>query len=303
MSVGEHLDELRSRVIRSLLYLAVAFVVCLIFNDRIMGFVLRQPLLVLQDLGYEDPHFQVLSPTESFVTWLKLALVCALVIASPLIARELWRFISAGLYPHERKYIELFGPVSYVLFLGGVAFLYFAVMPTALGFLLDFGMLDTVPGWEAEEIPADPAPTEERPAEGVPAKEKPAGEASSEEEPGEEAPAEEKPAEEKPARQKAVRAIPQLSKFVSLYITMSLLMGLVFQLPLFMLFFMAIGMVQPGTFSKYRRHFVVGAVAALAVLSPTGDAPTLILISLPVIVLYEAGILLGRVLLKRRKKS
>ena len=251
MSIGDHLDELRSRVIRSLIYLAAAFVVCLIFNDRVMGYVLKQPLLVLRDLGYETPHFQVIGPTEAFVTWLKLALVCALILASPLIARELWRFISAGLYPHERKYVELFGPVSYVLFLGGVAFLYFAVMPTALGFLLDFGLLDSIPGVESEE--------------------------------------------------RVVQAIPQLSKFVSLYITMSFLMGLVFQLPLFMLFFMAIGMVQAATFSKYRRHFIVGAVAVLAILSPTGDAPTLILISLPVIVLYEVGILLGRVLLNRRK--
>jgi len=251
MSVGEHLDELRSRVIRSLIYLAVAFVICLIFNKHVMGFLLRQPLLVLQDLGYENPHMQVLAPTEAFVTWLKLALVCALILASPLIARELWRFISAGLYPHERKYVELFGPISYLLFLGGVAFLYFAVMPTALRFLFEFGMLDTIPGVETEE--------------------------------------------------RAVQAIPQLSKFMSLYVTMSLLMGLVFQLPLFMLFFMAIGMVEPATFSKYRRHFIVGAVALLAILSPTGDAPTLILISLPVIVLYEAGILLGRALLKRRK--
>ena len=72
-------------------------------------------------------------------------------------------------------------------------------------------------------------------------------------------------------------------------------------MPLFMLFFMAIGMVQPGTFSKYRRHFIVGAVTVLAILSPTGDAPTLILISLPVIVLYEAAILLGRAILRRRK--
>jgi len=251
MSVAEHLEELRSRVIRSLIYLAAAFALCLVFNREVMGILLRQPLLVLKDLGYENPHFQVLTPTEGFVTWLKLALVCALIIASPLIARELWRFISAGLYPHERKYVEIFGPVSYLLFLGGVAFLYFAVMPTALRFLFDFGLLDKVPGVESEE--------------------------------------------------RVVKAIPQLSRFVSLYVTMSLLMGVVFELPLFMLFFMAIGMVRPATFAKYRRHFIVGAVIVLAILSPTGDAPTLILISLPVVVLYEAGIWLGRVLLERRK--
>jgi Tat protein translocase TatC len=251
MSVGEHLEELRSRVIRSLIYLVAAFVVCLIFNEKIMIFVLRQPLMVLKDLGYENPHLQALTPTEGFVVWLKLALVCALIVASPLIARELWRFIAAGLYPHERKYIELFGPISYLLFLAGVAFLYFAVMPTALRFLFDFGLIPEVPGVSSSE--------------------------------------------------RVVQAIPQYKQYISFYITMSLLMGIVFELPLFMLFFMSIRMITPATFSKYRRHFIVGAVAVLAILSPTGDAPTLILISTPVILLYEAGIILGRLLLRRKK--
>jgi sec-independent protein translocase protein TatC len=196
----------------------------------------------------------VLSPTEGFVTWLKLALIVSVVIASPFMAVEIWRFIAAGLYPHERKYVEIFGPVSYLLFLGGVAFLYFLVMPTAVKFLFSFGFIDKIPG--LEDLPG-----------------------------------------------KAMEARPQLGPVVSLYIVMSLIMGLVFQLPLFMLFFMATGILKPAFFKKYRRHFIVGAVAVLAVLSPTGDAPTLILISLPVVLLYEIGIVLGVVLGKKRKET
>jgi sec-independent protein translocase protein TatC len=252
MTIAEHLDELRSRVIRCLFYLVGAFVLCLIFNDHVMGAIIRQPIRVLMDLGYEKPQMSLFRPTEGFITWLKLALVCALIVASPLMARELWRFISAGLYPHERKWIEIFGPMSYLLFLGGVAFLSFLVMPTALKFLLNFGMLDKLPGLDT----------------GGP----------------------------------VMQQVPQLAPYISLYVTMSLLMGLVFQLPLFMSFFMATGILKPAFFRKYRRHFIVGAVIVLAVVSPTGDAPTLILISLPVILLFEGGIILGSMIGKGREK-
>ncbi len=244
MSVGEHLEELRRRVFKSVLYLGCALILCLIFNDRIQAFVLSQPHAVLVDLyGVEKAKMLVTGTVEGFLTYLKIALVAALLIASPLIARELWGFVDAGLYPAEKKYVRIFGPVSYFLFLGGVAFLYFAVLPSALPFLYSFGL--------------DPAFHEMK---------------------------------------------PQYSDYVSFYMTMSLIMGLVFQLPLIILFLIATGLVQPVTFSKYRRHFIVGAVAVLAVVSPTGDAVTLVLISAPVIILYESGLLLGRFATRRKKQ-
>ena len=166
----------------------------------------------------------------------------------------IWGFVAAGLYPHERKWIEVFAPVSYLLFLAGLAFLYFLVMPIALRFLFDFG---TQP-WLPEKL-------------------------------GQAGP--------------VIQNVPQVGKYLSFYITMSLIMGLVFQLPLIMLFFIATGILTPGFFRKYRRHFIVGAVAALAVLTPTGDAATLGLVTLPVILLYEGGILLGRFFTKREEES
>jgi Tat protein translocase TatC len=252
MSIGEHLEELRRRVFRSLIYLVLAFVVVLIFNDRIMAFIISQPLEVLRDLG-QQPRMIYLSPTEGFFTWLKLALVASVIVASPLMAREIWGFIAAGLYPHERKYVEIFGPISFALFLAGVAFLYFAVMPVALTFLFDFGKFSWIPGFE------DPG--------------------------------------------QVVENLPQVSEYLSLYIMMSLIMGVVFQLPLVMLFFMATGILSPKFFGKYRRHFIVGAVAVLAIVSPTGDAATLILISLPVVLLYEVGILMGRMVGKKKREA
>ena len=71
MTVGEHLDELRRRVLRSVIYLALALVVCLIFNQHIMGWIVSLPYEVLKELG-RDPVIQVLNPAEGFITWLKV---------------------------------------------------------------------------------------------------------------------------------------------------------------------------------------------------------------------------------------
>ncbi|MCP3860686.1 MAG: twin-arginine translocase subunit TatC, partial [Phycisphaeraceae bacterium] len=73
-------------------------------------------------------------------------------------------------------------------------------------------------------------------------------------------------------------------------------------LPLVMMFIMYTGLLTPKTLGKYRRHFIVGAVADLAVLTPTGDPVTLIIVSIPVILLYEVGLILGRMTIRKKAK-
>jgi sec-independent protein translocase protein TatC len=77
---------------------------------------------------------------EAFVTYMKVSFVAGLIIASPWVFYQLWLFIAAGLYPHERKYIYTYLPMSLVLFLGGVFFCFYAVLPTVLDFLLGFNV-------------------------------------------------------------------------------------------------------------------------------------------------------------------
>jgi sec-independent protein translocase protein TatC len=242
MTIGEHLEELRRRVIRSLIYLVAGVIVLLVFKDEIVRFILRQPVAALKELGHEGTKMQGFGPTEGFATQMKVVLMAAMLVTSPLIAREIWRFISAGLYPHERKYVEIFAPLSYVLFLAGIAFLYFVVIPPALKFLFTFGY--------------DP---------------------------------------------EIVVPVPRYADYISFYFVMCLIMGIVFQLPLIMVFFSATGILAPAFFRKYRRHFIVGAVAVLAVLTPSGDAVTLLLVTIPVVLLYEGGILLSVLFRKRRE--
>lgn len=80
----------------------------------------------------------VLTVQEGFMTWLKVSFVAGLVLSSPWVFYQMWLFVAAGLYPHERKYVHLYLPMSSGLFLGGAAFCFYCVFPFVLGFLLQF---------------------------------------------------------------------------------------------------------------------------------------------------------------------
>ena len=82
---------------------------------------------------------KVLTVQEAFMTWLKVSFVAGLVLSSPWVFYQMWLFVAAGLYPHERKYVHIYLPMSSGLFLGGAAFCFFCVFPFVLGFLLQFG--------------------------------------------------------------------------------------------------------------------------------------------------------------------
>ncbi len=80
----------------------------------------------------------VLTVQEGFMTWMKVSFVAGLVLSSPWVFYQMWLFVAAGLYPHERKYIHIYLPMSSGLFLGGATFCFYCVFPFVLGFLLKF---------------------------------------------------------------------------------------------------------------------------------------------------------------------
>jgi sec-independent protein translocase protein TatC len=139
MSLGEHLDELRRRVIYSLLGLATAMAAALVFGREIV-WVLKHPYdAALQQVEPgADAGLAVLSAGAGFDAYMRISFYCGLVIACPWILYQLWLFISAGLYPNERRYVSRSVPFSVLLFLGGTAFFYFFVAVPAIRFLLWF---------------------------------------------------------------------------------------------------------------------------------------------------------------------
>lgn len=131
MSFLEHLDELRKRLLFSLLAVAVAFGVALLGARRILEFLLRplQPYL-----GGARPVF--LDLTEPFLLYMKVAFLAAVFLAAPVVLHQAWAFVSPGLYPRERRYALPFIFFSTLFFLSGGAFGYYVGFPAACRFLL-----------------------------------------------------------------------------------------------------------------------------------------------------------------------
>jgi sec-independent protein translocase protein TatC len=131
MSFLEHLEELRKRLLRSVLAVALAFGACLLYARAILDFLL-QPILPL--LGQDRPVF--LELTEPFLLYMKVAFLAGLFLAAPVVLYQAWAFIAPGLYPHERRYAAPFVLFATVFFLAGGAFGYYVGFPTAARFLL-----------------------------------------------------------------------------------------------------------------------------------------------------------------------
>lgn len=131
MSFLDHLEELRKRIIRSLIAVAAALAVCWTFKDELFRMVSRP----ITALGV-NPVASTL--TEGFNLQLKLAAMAAVFLASPFILAQVWLFIAPGLYKHERRYALPFIVFSTVLFVLGGMFGYFIAFPFAASFLLNW---------------------------------------------------------------------------------------------------------------------------------------------------------------------
>lgn len=135
MPFTEHLEELRKRLIRSIVAVGIAFVLCYLFKERLY-YVLTIPL---KDVLPEGSSMIFTSLPEAFFTYLKVAFFAAILFTSPYILYQIWKFISPGLYSTEKKYVFPFVFFSSVFFIGGSLFAYFIVFPFGFKFFLAFG--------------------------------------------------------------------------------------------------------------------------------------------------------------------
>jgi sec-independent protein translocase protein TatC len=125
-----HLLELRDRLVRALIAVAIVFIPCAIFSNKIFSFV-AQPLIAKLPEGASLIATSVVSP---FMTPFKLALFVALFIAIPYVLYQVWAFVAPGLYRHEKRFAVPLVLSSILLFYAGVAFAYFFVFPVMFGF-------------------------------------------------------------------------------------------------------------------------------------------------------------------------
>ncbi len=138
MSFLEHLEELRQRLVRSAISVAVGFIICFYFSDNIYAFLARPLTETLRSL-HMPTKLVYTNPVDPFNLYIKLSLGGGVFLAAPYILLQLWLFISPGLYRHEKRYIWPFVTLTSGLFFTGGFFAYEFAFPAALRFLLEFG--------------------------------------------------------------------------------------------------------------------------------------------------------------------
>ncbi len=173
-----------------------------------------------------------LGPMEPAVIFFQACLVTGLVLASPWVFYQIWAFIAAGLYRHERAYLYKFLPYAVGLFIAGVLLCFFAVLPVTLRFLLEFNL------WLG------------------------------------------------------VTPMLRLSEWMGFATILPLVFGFCFQTPLVMLFLSTIGIFTASDYRSKRRIAILIIVIVAMILTPGPDASSMLLLSVPMIMLYELGILI-----------
>ncbi|HLJ77301.1 MAG TPA: twin-arginine translocase subunit TatC [Acidobacteriaceae bacterium] len=137
MSLLEHLQELRRRIIHSALYLFGGFCVAWYFHDQIYGYMER-PVKTALLRNHMNPQLNYLNPVDGFNMYLKISFMAGCILASPFVLYQVWLFISPGLYRHEKRFVTPFMAATVGLFLAGAFFGYHWVFPGALDFLFKF---------------------------------------------------------------------------------------------------------------------------------------------------------------------
>ena len=238
MTLVEHLAELRRRLFISLIALAVGTAVGLFLYHPVLEALTRPYCDVKQSIDPEAAcRLVVTDPLESFSIRLRVSAYLGLLIASPVVLWQVWRFITPGLYEREKRYAVPFVAASVVLFLlgAGLALLTFE---KTLDFFAAFG------GGDLELLYT----------------------------PG---------------------------KYLGLLVMMMLIFGLGFEFPVVLVFLQLAGLLSWRTLARFRRYAIVGIFAVDAVITPSGDPVTLLAMAIPMVLFYEAAILIGRFVLKK----
>ena len=237
MTFWDHLDELRSVIIRILVITAVAAVAAFCLKDELFAIVLAprsSDFITYRLMGVEPFCVNLMNTglTEQFMIHMKTAMYAGILVALPYIIYMLFGFISPALYDNERKYATLLCGSGYVMFMLGTLLNYFLIFPLTVKFLGTYQVSEDVAN------------------------------------------------------------MLTLQSYMDTLLMMNLVMGIVFELPVVSWILGRMGLVNARMMQSFRRHAVVAIVAVAAIITPTTDAFTLIVVALPIWLLYELSIII-----------
>lgn len=293
MSFGEHLEELRKRLLLSLAFPVPVAIVAFFFSDTLLDWLLLPVKDALHRNGL-PVQLQVLYPAEAIVMQLKVSIILALVLACPWILYQLWLFVRPGLYHQERRFVYFLLPGSAVLTLLGIALMYFIMLPLMLTVLISVGQslgrhqIDP----RIETVLADGAPLnlfqDEIPDDA------PAGTLWMQW-PGMELYGVVTDAQGNRQQLWVPRSLLaqqfQIKPTINFVLLLFLAIVLAFQMPLVMLLLGWVGLVEPWWLRKQRKYAVLILAVISAIITPA-DAVSMLMMLVPLYGLYELGILL-----------
>ena len=147
MSFWDHLEELRWRLIKSIIAVLVASILGWVFADKFL-YLLQHPVKLLpQIFTYTVPELHKIMPLEEIWVYLKLALVAGIFIGFPIIFYQMWAFVSPGLYEHEKKYVLPYCVIAWICFIVGAIFAYLIIMPAIITFLYGSTNSEIISTW------------------------------------------------------------------------------------------------------------------------------------------------------------
>src|SRR5438876_1090339 len=136
MTFGEHIEELRGRLVKSIAFLLVAIIVAMVFYEQLVAFILQPHWWAMNKLHPGESMTQYRPISGSYggpiLSVMKLAFIVAVFVSSPFIGYQMWAFVGAGLYKNERKWVVRFAPISFALFVIGCGFGYKFLVPYCL---------------------------------------------------------------------------------------------------------------------------------------------------------------------------
>lgn len=303
MSIGDHLEELRRRIIYAMIGMAVAAGGMLMIGRSIIHVICR-PLftqMASQDLS---PTVHAFSLPEGFTVYLKVSMVTGLAISAPWVLYQGWKFVSAGMYASERHIVSVMLPFSSVMSLVGLAFTYFVMLPIILWFFINFSQqyprpeltapvpsnhqVDAASPTQVPVLEQDPA----QPASGRMWVKMPEGELRIHID------GQTRRIASTTGTTSMVALSPRLSDYISFVTMVAIGIVVAFQTPVAMFVLGWSGLVDPQWLSGYRRHCVLACFAMGMILTPS-DVVSMAVLAMPLWGLYELGLLLMRIVYRR----
>ncbi len=240
MTFWDHLDELRGVIVRVMVVTVIGASVAFCLKDELFAIVLAprsSDFITYQLLGVEPfcVHLMNIGLTEQFMVHLKTAFYAGVLVASPYIIYQLFRFVSPALYDNERKYATLLCLSGYLMFMLGTALNYLLIFPLTVKFLGTY------------QVSPD------------------------------------------------VANMLTLQSYMDTLLMMNLVMGIVFELPVVSWLLGKMGLINAAIMQSIRRHAVVAILVVAAIITPTTDAFTLMVVALPIWLLYELSIVIVKI--------